>query len=305
MTLSSTTTSQAERPVHAMSFDIEDWFPLVGVPSIADPATWDHLPSIVGPKTRWIVDTVTDAGVRATFFVLGWVARKHPWIVPYIAARGHEVACHSFWHRPIWGQSPGAFAEDLALALDVLRQQSGQAVRGYRAPSFSLIPGTEWALDVMRSQGITYDASLFPAPRAHGGYACPPEPHLCRLAPSGRAMAELPMSVMRLGPGRVAFSGGGYLRLLPPWLIRHGFDVHEKRGRPVVVYLHPHDFAPDGPRAPMTWRQRFKSYHGRRTAAGKLAMLLERYRFDTCQAVLTRALGDDAMPPAVPLARAG
>jgi polysaccharide deacetylase family protein (PEP-CTERM system associated) len=272
--------------VHALSFDIEDWFHMVEIPAVEDPRTWDDLPSIVVERTRWIVDAVASHGVRATFFVLGWVARKYPEIPRLIAGAGHELASHSFWHGRVDQMTPDEFAADLRESIGVLEQESGQKVRGFRAPSFSITPGAEWAFDVLLDAGIEYDASLFPARRGHGGYPCPQAAHVFSNVPSGRSIPELPMSVLPVGPLRLPFSGGGYLRFLPPAIIRYSFNRFTRRETPVVVYLHPRDFAPDCPRVPMPLKRRFKCYVGLATTQDKLNMLLSRYRFDTCAAVL-------------------
>jgi len=272
---------------NALSFDIEDWFHIVDVDAVSNPAQWSDLPSsLVERETRWILETTAEANVRATFFVLGWIAKQHPNIVPMIAEAGHEIGTHSYWHRRVDQLTPDDFRDDLSQSIDVIEQQSGKKVLGFRAPSFSITPGSEWAFDVLHDLGLVYDASLFPAPRGHGGYPCPQPQHAFTGAPSGRPMPELPMSVLRRGPFTLPFSGGGYLRALPPWLIRHGFNRFHRRGLPVVVYLHPRDFAPDCPRVPMPLSRRFKSYVGLKTTKTKLNMLLDHYSFDTCASVL-------------------
>jgi polysaccharide deacetylase family protein (PEP-CTERM system associated) len=276
----------SSRVVNALSFDIEDWFHIVEIEALSDTGTWPKLPSLVEPYTEWILETLAEADVRATFFVLGWVAEHHPRIVPMIAKAGHELGTHSYWHRKVYEMTPEELHDDLKSSVDLIESQSGRKVLGFRAPSFSIVPGTEWAFDVLHDLGLVYDASLFPARRNHGGYLCPREPHRFTKAPSGRPMPELPMSLMDVLGRALPFSGGGYLRLLPRWVIRRGFDDLNGKGLPVVVYLHPRDFAPDCPRVPMPLGRRFKSYVGIRSAKGKLRMLLERYRFDTCAAVM-------------------
>lgn len=275
----------AEPLTHALSFDIEDWFHMVEIPAVADRDKWDEHSSLVERYTEWIVETVGRANVRATFYMLGWVAERHPRLAPMIAAAGHEVGCHSYWHRRVDQLTPEEFREDTARAKDILEQQTGQRVLGYRAPSFSVTPGAEWAFDVLHDLGFAYDASLFPAPRGHGGYPCEQKVHDFEGAPSRRPMRELPMSVMRFGPVKIPFSGGGYMRVLPEWMIRHGFEKFTAAGVPVVVYLHPRDFAVDCPRVPMPLFRRFKCYTGMETTAAKLQMLLSRYRFATCAEV--------------------
>ncbi len=276
----------SERIVNALSFDIEDWFHMVEIEAVADSSKWDSYESLVERYTEWIVQTVTEANVQATFFVLGWIAERYPQLVKLMVDNGHEVATHSYWHRKVYELTPEAFAEDLRQSIDVIESAGGQKVRGFRAPSFSITPGTEWAFDVLLDAGLEYDASLFPASRAHGGYPCDPAPHTSMIAPSGRPMPELPMTMMRLGPATLPFSGGGYMRLLPGWLLRKGFDQLNAQGRPTVVYLHPRDFAPDCPRVSMSLKRRFKCYVGCGTTKGKLQMLLNRYDFTTCAAVL-------------------
>ncbi len=272
--------------VNALSFDIEDWFHMVEIAAVSDPQAWPDLDSIVERYTEWIVQTVTEAETRATFFMLGWIAERYPKLVKLIADSGHELGTHSYWHRKVYELTPATFTEDMKQSIDTIESAGGKRVLGFRAPSFSITPGAEWAFDVLHDLGLRYDASLFPARRGHGGYPCPAEPHTFTKAPSGRPMPELPMSVMRLAGVRMPFSGGGYLRLLPPRLIHHGFRQLNRRGIPAVVYLHPRDFAPDCPRVPMPPHRRFKCYVGLAGTKDKLRMLLRHYRFDTCAAVV-------------------
>jgi peptidoglycan-N-acetylglucosamine deacetylase len=274
--------------VNALSFDIEDWFHMVEIDAVSNTDDWPKHESIVERYTQRIVETVTQAHVRATFFILGWVAERHPSIVRMIMESGgdHEIATHSYWHRKVYELSPAEFRDDLKRSIDCLESQSGRKVLGFRAPSFSIIPGSEWAFDVMHDLGLRYDASLFPAVRGHGGYPCPQQAHQFTKAPSGKPMPELPMSVMKFMGRNVPFSGGGYMRLLPKSMIRRGFDQLNRQNIPAVVYLHPRDFAPDCPRVPMPLHRRFKCYVGLGSTKDKLGMLLSRYQFNTCAHVL-------------------
>jgi polysaccharide deacetylase family protein (PEP-CTERM system associated) len=274
--------------VNALSFDIEDWFHLVGIASLADARAWDAMPSLVVERTDQILGILDDRRVRATFFILGWVADRHPDLVRRIGDRGHEIASHGYWHQPVYAQSPEAFREDVTRSLEAIGAAWDGPVAGYRAPTFSITPEAEWAFDVLADLGFRYDASRFPGRRAHGGAVCPDDPHRVR-GPGGGELAELPMSVERLPGASVCYSGGGYLRLLPLPLIRMGFRRAHRRGRPVVVYLHPRDLAPDCPRAPMPPIRRFKSYVGLASTERKLRALLDEHRFDTCLAVLESA----------------
>jgi peptidoglycan-N-acetylglucosamine deacetylase len=283
----------------ALSFDIEDWFHIVEVAAVENPAKWPQLSersSLVERYTDLILEICAERRAKGTFFILGWIAERHPGLVRRIADAGHELATHSFWHRKVYELTPEAFHADMRQSIDAIEAAGGRKVIGFRAPSFSITPGAEWAFDVLHDLGIRYDASLFPTARGHGGYPCPLEAHHFTKVPSGRPMPELPMSVMKVGPKRLAFSGGGYLRLLPGWMIRRGFDQLHREGRPAVVYLHPRDFAPDCPRVPMPASRRFKCYVGMHTTAPKLRMLLERYRFATCAEIL--AIRNEGNAPA-------
>lgn len=288
---------------HALSFDIEDWFHIVEVKAVEDPAHWPRLSaesSLVERYTDHILSLCDQARVRATFFVLGWIADKHPALVQRIHDAGHELASHSFWHRKVYELSPEVFAQDIKESLAAIRagaagsrtDPASISIRGFRAPSFSITPGSEWAFDVLLDQGLTYDASLFPGARGHGGYACPQGAHRVT-APSGRTMPELPMSLAPVGFGplrkRMCYSGGGYLRLLPLPLIEQGIAHERAHNRPTVVYLHPRDFAPDCPKVSMPPHRYFKCYVGTRSATPKLRALLARHRWDTCASVLAAA----------------
>ena len=291
--------------VHALSFDIEDWFHIVEIAAVKDPAKWPDLHArntLVERYTDLILKICDDHKARGTFFMLGWVAERHPALVRRIADAGHELATHSYWHRKVYELTPEVFAEDIALSIKVLKDAvPGVRIQGFRAPSFSITQGCEWAFDVLLDAGLTYDASLFPGARGHGGYACPPGIHTIT-APSGRTMPELPMSLAPVGLGplrkRMCYSGGGYLRLITKRMIDQGVQHEARAGRPTVVYLHPRDFAPDCPRVPMPPHRRFKCYVGCASTEGKLRHMLTKYRWDTCAAVLglrtTESVAEDA-----------
>ncbi|ARE40282.1 Polysaccharide deacetylase [Rhodovulum sp. P5] len=274
--------------VNALSFDIEDWFHMVGIAGVDDPATWDALPSILERRTMEILDTLEEKGVRASFFVVGWIADKYPHVIKDIADRGHEISTHSYWHRTVNTLTPEEFAADLDRSIEAIGTASGVRPRGFRAPSFSITPGSEWAFDVLLDAGLVYDASLFPAPRAHGGYPCPLDRHMFT-APSGRKIPELPMSITRILGQRIGFSGGGYLRLLPEPLIRQSIKRMNAEGRPAVVYLHPADFATDRPHVPMSMARKFKTRVGLASTMSKFRALLDNFAFDTCENVLLLA----------------
>jgi polysaccharide deacetylase family protein (PEP-CTERM system associated) len=272
---------------HALSFDIEDWFHIVEIKELEDPSRWARFPSIVERYTDQIIETLRRSQTAATFFVLGWIAERHPDLVRRIRDAGHEIGSHSFWHRRVDQLSEEEFRRDLALSMQAIEHACGVVPQGYRAPSFSIRPGCEWAFDAMLDLGIRWDASLFPAARGHGGYPCPDAPHLFNALPSGRRIPVLPLSQYRFAGRGFCFSGGGYLRMLPYWTIRHGFRSMAARGLPAVVYLHPRDFSVDCPRVRMPPIRRFKCYVGLQSTQEKLERLLQAFPFAPCGEVLS------------------
>ena len=272
---------------HALSFDIEDWFHMVEIDSVDDPAKWDAFPSIVERETEWILETLQKRDITATFYVLGWIADRYPDLVRSIDQAGHEIGSHSFWHRRVDTLTREQFRTDVRDSLDAIRAAGVERCPGFRAPTFSIVPGAEWAFDELLDLGFEYDASLFPMAREHGGYPCSRDPHLSNIAPSGRSMPELPMSIMDIGPRSTAFSGGGFFRLFPKALVRRGFDQCEAAGRPVVVYMHPRDFAVDTPHVEMSRIRRFKCYVGIKGARAKFEWMLDNWRFTSCENVLS------------------
>lgn len=290
-------TTTASDIVHTLSFDIEDWFHIVEVKAVEDPNLWPGLSkesSLVERYTDLILKVCDDHKAKATFFMLGWIAERHPQMVKRIHDAGHELATHSYWHRKVYELTPESFREDIDQSIKVIKDAApGAEISGFRAPSFSITQGAEWAFDVLLDAGLTYDASLFPGARGHGGYMCPKGIHTVT-APSGRTIPELPMSLAPVGIGPLkkdlCYSGGGYLRLLTNGMIRDGFETSAKEGHASVIYLHPRDFAPDCPKVKMPPHRFFKCYIGTGSTEGKLRDLLTRYRFQTCKETLASQL---------------
>ena len=271
--------------VHALSFDIEDWFHILGIPDLEDRTTWESRPSLVERYTDEILQLCADADAKGTFFILGWVAERYPKLVARIAAEGHEIGSHSYWHSLVTAQSRSEFAAELERSIVAIEDSGGAPVRGFRAPSFSIEPGTEWALEILLDAGLEFDASLYPARRMNGGYQVETKPHRFPLA-SGRSIPELPMSVLPLGALSAGFSGGGYLRVMPLPLIKWGMDRLARNSQPTVVYMHPRDIAPDTPRVAMPAHRKFMTYVGTKRARDKLAQLLRDYDWAPCGEVL-------------------
>ena len=280
------------RPVHGLSFDIEDWFHVIGVPELEDADTWENRESLVERRTDQILQICDDHQVKATFFIVGWIADRYPTLIRRIADAGHEFGSHTYWHRLLFTLDRPTFREDLQRSVRVLQDLTGHEVPGFRAPCFSLTPGLEWVMDELLDEGIRYDASLFPVSRENGGYPCSRAPHLFE-TPSGRQMPTLPMSVTRIGPVVTGFSGGSYFRLLPSGIMGRLFRRQESYGLPASVYLHPRDFAPECPRVPMNLRQRFYLHTGVTRTERKLRHLLDRFAFVPYSELVNRYLPSD------------
>jgi polysaccharide deacetylase family protein (PEP-CTERM system associated) len=279
-------------PTHAtaFSFDIEDWFHSEFVP---EPERRSHPESVIERGTGHILDVLRRTGSRATFFLLGEVVREHPALLRRIVDEGHEVASHGLDHQPLWRLDPDALANQLdEFRRLVGRVLGGFPVIGYRAPSFSLDRTTAWALDVLRDQGYAYDSSVFPArvktygvPDAPVRIYRPARDDVARHDPHG-ALVEFPVAVSAIGPLRLPVAGGFYLRALPFSLFRTVLAAIRRR-RPVALYLHPRECAPETVRLPLRGSAAFITYTGLAGTPRKLEQLLRRYHSLPMREVLT------------------
>lgn len=271
----------SEPVANLMTVDVEDWFHILDSAEAPDRERWSGLESRVERNTERILEQLEGAGVRATFFIVGWVAWHHPGLVRRIAAAGHEVASHSFWHELLQRHERASLRRDLERSKKLLEDLTGGPVRGFRAPGGSLTQETSWALDLLCELGFDYDSSICPGLSSHGGYpGAPVGPHRIRCAPG--ELVEIPSSTVGVAGRRVPYAGGGYLRLFPYRLIRASLESDNRRGRPANVYLHPREIDPDQPRMRLPARRRFKYYVGLRSTEGKLRALLRDFRFTAC-----------------------
>jgi polysaccharide deacetylase family protein (PEP-CTERM system associated) len=260
-----------------VSFDVEEWFHVLDSEVVPPRDRWDQLASRTPEQIGRVLDLLEESRARVTFFVLGWFAGRHPEVVRRIHGAGHEIASHSDGHPLLYQLSRPAVLEELRKGRDVLEQVIGERVYGFRAPGFSIRAENAWALDCVVEAGFRYDSSLFPARRAHGGIlGVRPEPHVLR-TPGGSALAEVPISTVRILGLSIPFGGGGYLRLAPIRVTLALASLASRDGRPLVSYVHPRDLDPETPRLPLgPWRT-FKCYVGLRGTAGKVRRLLCRY----------------------------
>jgi polysaccharide deacetylase family protein (PEP-CTERM system associated) len=263
---------------HLFSIDVEDYFQVYAFDRIVDRATWDSFPSRVERNTQIILDLLARHGHTGTFFTLGWIAQRYPALIRRIAEEGHEVASHGWWHRKVTALTPAEFREDVTASKDILEQLSGRPVLGFRAPSFSIIPGVEWAFDVLLETGYRYDSSLFPIKRMNYGYPrTPPLPHMIH-RPSGDLM-EFPLATTRLGRAHIPAAGGGYFRHFPYAVTRRAFREHSASGIPGMFYLHPWEIDADQPRIPAPWLTRVRHYRNLGKTLPRLERLLTEFHF--------------------------
>jgi polysaccharide deacetylase family protein (PEP-CTERM system associated) len=252
-----------------LSVDVEDYFQVEAFADVVNRADWDSYESRVADNTRRLLDLFDEVPVKSTCFILGWVAERHPGLLREIVSRGHEPACHSYWHRPIFNLSPQEFREDTLRAKQVIEQATGLPVYGYRAPSFSVTNRSRWALDVLSELGFTYDSSIFPI--RHDLYGIPDAP---RAPFRTGALVEFPMTTFRLfGDSNLPVGGGGYLRILPFWYTRTGVMRAWREGLPLISYVHPWEIDPQQPRLPGRLTSRLRHYANLGGTAARLRRL--------------------------------
>ncbi|MBV8784687.1 MAG: DUF3473 domain-containing protein [Gammaproteobacteria bacterium] len=273
--------------LNAFTIDVEDYFHVAALSSAISRDSWTLRESRVEANTERLLRMLDERGVHATFFVLGWVAERQPQLVRRIAAAGHEIACHGYSHQLVYRQSPKEFREETARAKHCLEDTVGHAVQGYRAASFSITRQSLWALDVLIDLDFGYDSSIFPI--RHDLYGLPgarPEPHRIA-APSGRTIAEFPMSTASFMGMQVPVSGGGYFRILPYWLTHAGLkQINERAGRPFAFYLHPWELDPRQPRVKVGALSRFRHYTGLERCEARLRRLLGEFAFTSMHEAL-------------------
>ena len=278
---------------NALTIDLEEYFQVHAFRDAIPRREWDALPSRVGVGTRRILRLLEQRGVTATFFVLGWVADRHPDLLREIAAAGHEIASHGYWHDLIYRQTPDEFATDLRRSLEAIERTLGNGSPiGYRAPGFSITNESLWALDVLRDQGIAYDASIFPLV-AHDRYGLRGAPRFAHRVANG--LWEFPASTWRVCGQNLPVAGGGYFRLYPLGLTRQAIRSLNESGRPAIVYLHPWEFDPEQPVVTgASRRSRFRHYVNLSRTEPRLDALLREFPFAPMREAFAPQLGGSA-----------
>lgn len=276
-------------PLNAFSVDVEDYFHASALADGVRRVGRENLKFRVCENTERVMGILDDAGVKGTFFVLGWVAERFAPLVRSIRDAGHEVACHGYSHALIYDQSVAEFREETLRAKGLLEDTIGGPVSGYRAASFSVRKDTLWALDVLQEAGFQYDSSIFPVHHDRYGIAdAALEPHVRELQ-NGGSIVEVPMTVLPFGGVRIPVSGGGYFRLYPYAFTRTAARRVNASGRPWVFYIHPWEVDPLQPRLEVRGLSRFRHYNNLDKTEPRLRRMLNDFSFGSMEQLIARA----------------
>lgn len=276
---------------NALTIDVEDYFQVNAFSQHVHQDEWDSFPLRVDVNTRRILELLDSFSIKATFFILGWVAERLPALVKEIHRRGHEIACHGYGHELIYTIGPERFRADIRRSKALLEEQCGVQVNGYRAPSYSITKQSLWALDILVEEGFVYDSSIFPV--LHDTYGIPDAerfPH--KIQTAAGALVEFPLTTLPFQLGwkkmRLPIAGGGYLRLLPVGIIRRGIAaINQRERQPAVLYFHPWEIDPDQPRIKAGVKSKFRHYLNLHSTERKLNKLFTRIQFAPMKEVLS------------------
>ena len=266
---------------NALTIDFEDWYQGLEIPHTA----WADYEDRIVPVGRRLLELLGDSHTRATFFILGYVAERHPEIVREIADAGHEIATHGYSHSFIYKQTPELFRAEMKRAIDNLEDITGEKVLGHRAPFFSITKESLWALEVLGDLGIRYDSSIFPVLNYRYGIESAPRwPY--QIAAGESNLTEFPISTWRLLGRNLPVAGGAYFRIYPYRFTRRAFRAINGEGYPVAFYLHPWELDPAQPRIPLPRRIALTHYFNLAATEGRLRRLLKDFNFAPMREVL-------------------
>ena len=268
--------------INAMTIDVEDYFNVSGFESRIKFEAWSNFESRVEANTNKLLTIMSKFDMKATFFVLGWIAEKYPKLIRQIQEEGHEIASHSYAHRLVYRQTEKEFREDLKRCKGLLEDIIGERVTGYRAPSYSIVKDSLWALNILMEEGFLYDSSIFPIRRDRYGIPNGNRfPYMIH-GKNGSSILEIPLSTVVVLNNNIPVAGGGYIRLFPYWFVRWGLKrINEEENQPTVIYFHPWEFDPDQPRLPGGVLSRFRHYVFLNKTEPCLKALLSDFKFGT------------------------
>ncbi len=262
--------------MNILTFDIEDWFHILDNPETKSHSQWDSFESRLDRNLDLILRVMHEHQQKATFFCVGWIAEKYPAAIRRIVDQGHEIGSHTYYHQLVYEQNREQFETDLVHSIRILEDSSGQKVKYFRAPGFSITPETPWAFEALIKSGIEVDCSVFPAQRAHGGFAAFGTAEPVWIEIKGMRLKEFPINTAQVFGKPLVFSGGGYFRLLPYSVIKK----FTKKSDYVMTYFHPRDFDADQPMVPgLNMVRKFKSYYGLKHTEKKLVSWMKDFEF--------------------------
>jgi len=291
----------ARAPVNGLSVDVEDWFQVGAFETVIDRHAWSSLADRVERNCDAILAMFDEAGVKGTFFTLGWVAQRHPALVRRIAEQGHEVASHGWDHQRVFRMDRLAFAQDLSMSRKAIEDAAGVQVTGYRAPSFSIDARTPWAHQELAAQGYVYSSSV--APVAHDHYGWREAPRFAFSPLPDNDFVEVPVTTALFAGRRLAAGGGGFFRVLPYGFSRWAIRQVNRQGRPAVFYFHPWEIDPGQPRiAQAPIRSRLRHYTNLGVMADKLRQLIGEFAWGRMDALVMREAPTATVLPAAALA---
>lgn len=263
---------------HHFTVDVEEYFQVSALERYVPRGSWEDRDPRLNIGTRLLLDLMAERGARGTFFVLGWVAKHHPAIVRSIADAGHEIASHGWGHERITTLTPDEFRISVRDSKSALEDLTGQPVLGYRAPSFSIVRGGEWALDILLQAGYRYDSSLFPVRRTGYGYVGGARDPYQIQRPDG-VLDEVPPATITCANAVLPAGGGAYFRLFPYGLVRAALKSAERRGVPGTFYIHPWELDPHQPRLAVPMKTRIRHYGGLQRTVPRIRRLLRDFAF--------------------------
>jgi len=269
--------------LNALTIDVEDYFQVTAFEHAVDRHNWTTMETRIERNCETILSILEDYKVKATFFVLGWIAERYPILIRTIFNEGHEIASHGFDHRSVLNQSRDAFKEDIIKTKALLEDITGSRVKGYRAPSFSINSASLWALDILYEYGHSYDSSIFPIIKhdRHELASSHRFPYLIELNHKGK-IREFPPSTIKFLGLNMPIAGGGYLRLFPLSLVERGIrKINDREKQPAIIYIHPWELDPEQPRIPANMLSRFRHYVNLDTTEKKLHSLMSHFKFTT------------------------
>jgi len=277
--------------INALSVDVEDYYHVSAFEKAIRYEDWGLHEYRVERNTYRVLDLLEEYNLKATFFILAWVAERSPTIIRAITKGGHEVASHGYAHQLIYKQTPKQFREETRLSKKILEDISGSAVIGYRAASYSITASSLWAVDILAEEGFQYDSSIFPV--HHDRYGIPGHERFFHILSGERrgAIAEIPLSTVRIAGANFPIAGGGYFRMLP-YAITHGAlrYLNEKEKQPAIFYFHPWEIDPDQPRIRASWLSRVRHYSNLASMEKKLRRLLSNFSFAPIREVYASSL---------------